>query len=153
MKCDPRMLLITWAQYKNVCHVQALPWLSLGIPNELLPLLSIWHGWTWGQSKSLKNSVRVPHQLHSQTLFFWPTCIPLVCNDGTWVQLAPIHILAFLWRTVVSLLNGDHGTWSFCPQATCGISFPEYFPVLLIALTDKQDHREKSAGQSATGDR
>lgn len=139
---------VMYEKFKHYFEGWSGPRFSLGIPSELLPLLGIWHGWIWGRSKPLKDSVRMPHQLHSQTLFFWPTCSLLVCSDSIWVQLAPIHILAFLYRTVVSLLKLEaHGTQSSCPQATCGISFSEYFPVLLNALTDKQDQREESTGK------
>lgn len=61
----------------------------------------------------------------------------LLC--GSWVQLALIHIPAFLGRTVAALLRSEAcRTQSSCPQATCGISLSGHFDVLLISLTREE---------------
>ena len=43
-----------------------------------------------------------------------------------------------------------HRTQGSCPQATCGMSLPGHFDVLLLSLTDTYDQRGERAGQSAT---
>lgn len=62
---------------------------------------------------------------------------PSGLSRGSWVQLALVHMPGFLGRTVAALLRSEAcRTQSSCPQATCGISLPGRFDVLLTGLTE-----------------